>query len=228
MQNDFTYCWGVVISWVKFSSCWMVHSAISWWFTAGQGGGGGSRQRKWQRWGAESNYPGWHWARGTSRSPPAKITTSSLLPPSLGSREVGHWAGTWRWLRMKLSAHHHPGTSNSSCWCWDQGCWLSIHGLDTSFCVAVFRCSFLLVAMGRSPTTLKLSFLSSYLPTAHIHIFPICLHIKRHFTTSLCYPAEFMGKADMDPVCVKGKKISSPFAVKGYFFCHSQVDMNGT
>lgn len=163
MQNHFPYHWGAATSWVKFSSCWMVHGTVSQQFMAGWGGGGGCLQWKWQCQGAESSYPGWHWAGAWA--------LTCLLWPKLPSAYCFAFSSAVEWWDAGLGhgagsgwsppAHHHPGTSNSSCWWWDQGC-LPSRGLTLAFVVqsyllAASWCSFTLVAMGTSPTTHKVS-----------------------------------------------------------------------
>lgn len=69
------------------------------------------------------------------------------------------------------------------------------------------------------------AFVSFYLPIPPI---PISLHIKRHFTTSLHYPAEFIWKGRMGLVDGRENELSSLFALMGYSSSHSQLDMNGT
>ena len=100
----------------------------------------------------------------------------------------------------------------------------TINGLDTSFCVAVLpACSVLVLLQtsgkwGALLQLIKSAFISSYLPTPHIPVFTVSLHIKRHFTASLRYPAEFIWKAEVDLTDVREKKLSIfPFCFNGIF-----------
>lgn len=76
---------------------------------AGQGGGGcrqsGSRRRS-RKHLTQAGTEQWH---GYSFSQNCHQLTSSPLP----QQQSG---GIWAWLHIKLSAHHYPNTSNSSCW----------------------------------------------------------------------------------------------------------------
>lgn len=157
---------------------------------AGQGGGGcrqsGSRRRS-RKHLTQAGTEQWH---GYSFSQNCHQLTSSPLP----QQQSG---GIWAWLHIKLSAHHYPNTSNSSCWWWDHGCLPSKGVIPTfvlqlySTLLAVSWCSLSVMAVRSSPTTHQVRFTSSYLPTPHTWILTILLHIRRQFTASFCCPAEF-------------------------------------
>lgn len=169
MQNHFPYHWGAATSWVKFSSCRMVHSTISQQFIAGWWGGGGCLQWKWQCQGAESSYPGWHWAGAWA--------LTCLLWPKLPSASPfpQRWSGGTLGWDMGLAqdeAHCPP-----PCWHIQQlmlvvGSRVSTtNGLDTCFCGAVLPACSILVLLHTSGngelsynSQSKSTFISSYLP----------------------------------------------------------------